>query len=189
MPLPVDFGARADGWVLHAFISYVLGSGADACARCFGWPDDPRHLTPQKGHYMIKQVFTFGSGQTCPYTGVDLMDHYATVVAPDLQQCRALMVAVFGQTWSWQYDSADAATRGGQYPMAEHMRLTVGATPAGHGAGSLPHSYVPELCGDDCDNRQCPAGEMHDRCTDACTTTQQTPTPNPAPGNGKEPTT
>lgn len=75
---------------------------------------------------MITQVFTFGYGHTCPYTGESLADQYATIVAPDKEQCRALMLAVFGRQWAFQYDSVEHATKGGRYPMTEHVRLTIG---------------------------------------------------------------
>lgn len=39
-----------------------------------------------------------------------------------------------------------------------------------HGLGSLPHgyTYACDNYGDACDNRQCPAGSDHDRCSAAC---------------------
>lgn len=75
---------------------------------------------------MITQVFTFGSGQTCPYTGQDLYGHYATVVAADKADCLALMIAMFGGRWAFQYDSVEAASPPGYGPLVEHMRLTLG---------------------------------------------------------------
>ena len=74
-----------------------------------------------------EQVFTFGYGQTCPVTGKELVDHYATIIAPDAETARAWMLKVFGQAWSFQYDSVDEATRGGQFPMREHVRIEVTA--------------------------------------------------------------
>lgn len=79
---------------------------------------------------MIEQVFTFGYGHTCPYTGERLADHYATIIAPDKEQCRALMVGLFGSQWAFPYDSvADASPAWLRAPLVEHLRidLTPGA--------------------------------------------------------------
>lgn len=73
---------------------------------------------------MIEQVFTFGYGHVCPYTGRKLADHYAVVVAPDKEQCRALMVGMFGKQWAFEYDSAEAAGAE-RFGLVEHMRLVV----------------------------------------------------------------
>lgn len=77
---------------------------------------------------MITQVFTFGYGHSCPFTGRALADHYATVVAADKEQCRALMVQMFGLKWAFQYDSAELA-RPPDYPrrLVEHIRMEVTA--------------------------------------------------------------
>lgn len=74
---------------------------------------------------MITQVFTFGYGHVCPYTGQKLDDHYATVTAPDHAQCVALMVGMFGSQWAFQYDSPEAAGVE-RFGLVEHMRLMVG---------------------------------------------------------------
>ncbi|MBM0256363.1 hypothetical protein [Micromonospora sp. 4G55] len=78
---------------------------------------------------MITQVFTFGYGQTCPYTGESLADRYAVIDAPTKELCRRLMLAVFGREWAFQYASVGEATGHGRYPMAEHMRLTYSGPP------------------------------------------------------------
>lgn len=74
---------------------------------------------------MITRIFTFGYGQTCPITGIDLGDHYAVVTAPTAGQCRALMVAAFGTTWAFEYSSIEAATPPGA-TLRFHTRLAIG---------------------------------------------------------------
>jgi hypothetical protein len=73
---------------------------------------------------MVTQVFTFGYGQVCPFSGKKLGDHYATVVAPTRNHCREVMLAVFGRMWAFQYDSIEDATPPGyEDRMIEHARL------------------------------------------------------------------
>lgn len=78
---------------------------------------------------MIEQIFTFGYGQQCPYTGKNLADHYATIIAPDTETARKIMLAVFGRTWAFQYDSPEAAGVE-RFHMVEHAHidLTAGAS-------------------------------------------------------------
>lgn len=75
---------------------------------------------------MITQVFTFGYGHVCPYTGNALADRYATITAPTEQECVALMRVLFGSQWAFQYDSAEKAGAS-RFGLVEHMRLAVGS--------------------------------------------------------------
>lgn len=76
----------------------------------------------------VTRIFIFGHGQTCPFTGKSLLDHHIAITAATPEQCRAVMVAVFGQGWSFPYDTLDQATRGGQFPSTEHMSINLGQT-------------------------------------------------------------
>jgi hypothetical protein len=77
--------------------------------------------------YVITQLFTFGYGHVCPVTGRALDDHYATIVAADRNQARAVMWAMFGRNWAFQYD---ADSLDGYLHLTEHVRidLTPGAS-------------------------------------------------------------
>jgi len=96
---------------------------------------------------VITQVFTFGYGQVCPFTGRKLDDHYATVVAADWDQARALMVAMFGTMWCDQYESVTAATGGYPHHLVEHVRLELTSPtppPETSGTGATGAAAVPE---------------------------------------------
>lgn len=73
---------------------------------------------------MVTQVFTFGYGQKCQFTGEPLDDKYATITAPNAAVCLLMMLAVFGQNWCDQYDSVEAATAPG-HRITEYARMTV----------------------------------------------------------------
>lgn len=67
--------------------------------------------------------FTFGSGQTHPLTGADLMDTYV-VLPGTYEEARAAMIASpFGNRWAFQYGSAELAGVGNfrlrQVPMPD----------------------------------------------------------------------
>jgi hypothetical protein len=72
---------------------------------------------------MTARVFTFGHGQTCPFTGKNLLDHHVTIVAPTEDICRDIMFATFGEAWAFDYPSVEAATGHGDFPSTEHMRI------------------------------------------------------------------
>ena len=76
---------------------------------------------------MVRRIFVFGYGQTCPFTGVNVLDHHVSITAPTADQCTAVMFAMFGEAWSHEYGSLDEATRGGQFPSTEHASITIGA--------------------------------------------------------------
>ncbi|WP_422751364.1 hypothetical protein [Micromonospora sp. WMMD1219] len=69
------------------------------------------------------------------------------------------------KTWRWSGDTA-----GGHQQAEGALMAAVDALPGrpDHGPRALPHGYVPDACGDHCDNRPCPAGQLHDRCSPAC---------------------
>ena len=97
---------------------------------------------------MITQVFTFGYGHVCPFTGRKLDDHYATVVAADQKQARALMVAAFGTMWCDQYESVAAAMGGYPIRLVEHVRLELTSPtplpePSGTGETSAAAATTP----------------------------------------------
>ncbi|MEU7174688.1 MULTISPECIES: hypothetical protein [Micromonospora] len=74
---------------------------------------------------MITKLFTFGYGQTCPFTGRKLDDRYATITAATEAECTALMVHLFGAGWAFPYDTPEAAGVD-RFGLTEHLRLTVG---------------------------------------------------------------
>ena len=76
---------------------------------------------------MVTRIFTFGYGQTCPFTGKKLLDYHVSITAPTAAQCKEVMFATFGEAWSHEYGSLDEATRGGQFPSTEHASITIGA--------------------------------------------------------------
>lgn len=51
---------------------------------------------------------------------------------------------------------------------ADIARAAAGGEHPIHGVGSLGHGYVEGECDDRCNNGQCRAGELHDRCTPDC---------------------
>lgn len=71
----------------------------------------------------VTRIFTFGHGQTCPFTEKALLDHHVTITAPTSQMCQTLMFAMFGVVWAFGYSSIDEATSNGQFPSTEHMRI------------------------------------------------------------------
>lgn len=73
---------------------------------------------------MATQIFTFGYGQVCQFTGEPLDDKYATVIAPNVEACKAMMLAAYGRNWAFQYDSVEAATAPGAR-LTEHSRMVV----------------------------------------------------------------
>jgi hypothetical protein len=87
-----------------------------------------RAVTAQDGgRVTVTRIFTFGHGQTCPFTGKNVLDHHVSITAPTAEQCREVMFATFGQAWAFEYASLDKATRGGQFPSTEHASITIGA--------------------------------------------------------------
>lgn len=53
-------------------------------------------------------VFTFGFGQTHPFTGESLADCYVTV-SGDRETSRERMLTRFGRNWAFQYKNAQEA--------------------------------------------------------------------------------
>lgn len=52
----------------------------------------------------VVTYFSFGHGQNDPATGMSLLDHYVTVVAPTYEECReAMLGSRFGRAWSFDY--------------------------------------------------------------------------------------
>lgn len=45
----------------------------------------------------VKQVFTFGCGQTFP-------NHYVVIESKSSERCRQIMFDTFGEKWCMQYD-------------------------------------------------------------------------------------
>lgn len=75
---------------------------------------------------MIERIFTFGYGQTCPFTGKDLGDHYAVVATPDASAARLMMLATFGRQWCDEYDGPeDPRIADYMGRMTEHARLVL----------------------------------------------------------------
>jgi hypothetical protein len=72
----------------------------------------------------VTRIFTFGHGQTCPMTGKNLLGHHAGITAPTAELCRKAMFQMFEQQWSFEYASLAEATRDGQFPSLEHIRIT-----------------------------------------------------------------
>lgn len=57
---------------------------------------------------MVKRVFTFGQGQEVEYYGL-VRDHYVEIEGETIEHCRATMLNHFGNNWSFDYDSPEAA--------------------------------------------------------------------------------
>jgi len=74
----------------------------------------------------VTRVFTFGYGQTCPFTGKNVLDHHVTITAPTAGQCTAVMFATFGEAWGFEYDSLEDATSNGRFPSTEHAAIVIG---------------------------------------------------------------
>lgn len=76
---------------------------------------------------LVTRVYSFGYSHRSRFTGADLVDHHVTVIAPTAALCRDAMVAMFGNEWSMEYVSLEAATRNGQFPSTEHCRIELDA--------------------------------------------------------------
>ncbi len=71
----------------------------------------------------VTRVFTFGYGQTCPLTGIDLVGRYATVTGPNEAACRqAMFDSVFENRWAFEYSTPEAAAAPGEV-LVEHARI------------------------------------------------------------------
>jgi hypothetical protein len=78
----------------------------------------------------VTRLFTFGYGQTCPFTGKDLADHYALVTAPDRSSALRTMLATFGRNWAFEYEP-ESPTIADYIPrMTLHAQLVIGLTAA-----------------------------------------------------------
>ncbi len=78
----------------------------------------------------VTRLFTFGYGQTCPFTGEDLGDHYALVTAPDRSSALRTMLATFGRDWAFEYDPESPTIVDYIPRMTLHARLVIGAIAA-----------------------------------------------------------
>lgn len=56
-----------------------------------------------------EHIFSFGHGQLHPETGLSLAHRFVAIRAESADAARAVMVAHFGQRWSFQYASREAA--------------------------------------------------------------------------------
>jgi hypothetical protein len=54
-------------------------------------------------------IFTFGFGHTNPETGESLAQRYVTVLDADVNKSREIMYRHFGNKWSMQYPTKEAA--------------------------------------------------------------------------------
>lgn len=75
------------------------------------------------------RIFTFGADHVSPFTGERLGNQYVTIVVPDddgnalaTDRGRAFMLAAFGQRWSMEYRSEQAAGVE-RYGLIEHARI------------------------------------------------------------------
>lgn len=82
---------------------------------------------PNVADQAVTRLFTFGYGQTCPFTGVDLGDHYALVTAPDRSAALRMMLATFGRNWAFEYDPQSVHIVDYIPRMTLHAELYVGA--------------------------------------------------------------
>lgn len=77
----------------------------------------------------VTRVFSFGSGQTDPWTGENLAGKYVVVSARNAEICRGIMIAVFGVNWSMEYPSVKDfieknSDPSGRRKLMEHARFT-----------------------------------------------------------------
>jgi len=64
----------------------------------------------------VTRVFTFGLDHVHPVTGEDMSGKCVIVVAGSWQRCRDLMFEHFGNRWSMDYPSVEAAGVGAWTP-------------------------------------------------------------------------
>ncbi len=99
----------------------------------------PMEAVDEQPAETVTRVFTFGHGQRCPITGIDLYGRYALVTATDEDSCqRAMNASLFANRWAFPYATVEAATGPGDV-LVEHaqvasdgsVRLTPHNTPFG----------------------------------------------------------
>lgn len=57
----------------------------------------------------VTQIFTFGFGHKHPVTGQSLGNMFVVIEGETKEHCRCKMLNHFGNTWAFQYDTAERA--------------------------------------------------------------------------------
>lgn len=86
----------------------------------------------------VVAYFSFGHGQTDPQSGMGLLGHYVTVVAPTYEECREAMFASrFGRAWSFDYLAGREKTTEWVSQWTEHEVIVAPGTDAGSAEAAL----------------------------------------------------
>jgi hypothetical protein len=84
---------------------------------------------PLAGTTPVVTYFSFGHGQTDPVSGLRLIDHYVTVVAPTYEECRtAMFTSRYGRAWSFDYLAGRAKTTAAVSEWTEHEVIVADGT-------------------------------------------------------------
>jgi len=100
---------------------------------------------------METRIFTFGYGQRCPFTGKELLGHYATITAPSIEKCLDVMNAMFDGVWATDYPTVEEAG-GEEYGLIEHARIVIPVPIVpeggdGEAVSDIPTSWSDEATG------------------------------------------
>ncbi|MER7164526.1 hypothetical protein ABT336_00385 [Micromonospora sp. NPDC000207] len=172
--------ARAHGWYPSAWIGWADAALAGESTHTITWSDQSITVAwrTMLGFWVsdthpacsvVQAVDILVAARILP---VELSSAYRAGMTHALDQAatelptadRAVVNAA--KVWRWSGNTPGHHERARSALMA-----AVDALPGrpDHGPDALPHGYMPEGCGDDCNNGQCPAGDQtHDRCTEAC---------------------